>query len=302
MPYQSSVVLNQAPPWLEAISRELIERGQGLSRQAYAPFQGARVAPLNQDLQRAEALGRQEELYMPYLNAAQQGYNQASQPFYQNYQNYMNPYQQAVLDRIRTEGLRTFNEGIMPSLSARFIQGGHYGGGIHRGLAERAARDTQQQIGDRQQQALAQGYQQAAQIQASDASRQLDAARRTAELAQLRQAGHLADISALESQGERARGIRQNDLDVGYRDFLRQSEFPWQQLSNLQGSISGVPFSSQAMQYSHTPPEPQLNRSGQIGALAGQLYGLNRSLGGRGYKKGGKISSILKMKSGIKGK
>ncbi len=302
MPYQTSFGLQQLPPWFEAISRGMLERAQGLSQAPYAPFGGPRVAGMNPDLNRAEALGRQEGLYMPYLNQAQQGFQNAATPFHQNYQNYLNPYIQSVLDRQRTEGLKTFNEGIMPALDSRFIKGGHFGGGMHRGLAERAARDVQQSIGDRQQQTLAGNWQQAGQLHATDAARQMQSAQQIGNLAPQRQAGHLADISALESQGERGRGMRQQDLDVGYRDFLRQTEYPWSQLSNLSGAISGTPHSSQAMQYNHTPAEPQMNRSGQIGQLAGQLYGLNRYAGGQGFKKGGQVKKQgLQMNSGLAG-
>jgi hypothetical protein len=293
----SQINLNQLPPWYGDISRRMLERAEALSRAQYAPFRGpARVAPLNNDLNRAENLGRQEQTYMPYLNTAETAYGRAGASFPGNYQAYMNPYQQAVVDKINREGLKTFNEGIMPALDARFIKGGHFGGGIHRGLAERAARDTQQAISERQQEALARGYQQAAQIHASDMGRQLDIGRQYANLGQLRQAGHLADIATLESQGERARGIRQQDLDVGYRDYLRQTEYPWSQLSNLSAAVAGTPYSSQGMQYTHVPPEQQWNRAGQLGQLAGQLYGLNRNLGGR-FKEGGSIKE-LKMNSG----
>lgn len=300
MPFASQIHLAQLPPWYENISRGALERAVALSQAQYAPFQGQRVAPLGDDLRRAEELSRREGLYLPYLQSAEQGFNRAATPFTQSYQAYMNPYQQSVLDRIRTEGLRTFNEGIMPALESRFVRGGHYGGGMHRQLAERAARDAQQAIGDRQQQALASGYQQAGQLHATDMARQMEAARQMGELGRQRQAGHLSDIAALEASGERSRGIRQQDLGEGYRDFLQQREYPWQQLSNLSGSIAGTPYSSQGLQYMHQDPQQQLNRSGQIGSLAGQLYGLNRASGNRGFKKGGAVKSDkLQMKSGL---
>jgi hypothetical protein len=291
MPYTSNIQLQQLPPWLESISKSMAERAQGLSQAAYRPYEGRRLAEPNQDIRRAETLGRQEGLYLPYLNAAQ--------PFPQFSQEYMNPYMSAVTDRLRNEGLRTFHEGILPSLESTFVRRGTYGGSMHRRLAERAARDVQQSIADRQQQALASGYQQAAQTFASDRARQLQAARETSQLGQLRQAGQLADIAALESQGERARGLSQQGLDIGYRDYLRQHEYPWSQISNLSGTISGAPHSSQGMQYLHTPPEPQWNRAGQIGQLAGQLYGLNRMTGNQGFKKGGNVTKGLEMRSGL---
>lgn len=300
MPFNTVVSLAQLPPYLENLSRANLEEAARLSRAPYLPYQHERVAPLNQDLLRAHEISRREGIYLPYMQAAEQGFQQASTPFTQQYQAYMNPYQQAVLDRIRTEGLRTFNEGIMPSLESRFVRGGGYGGSLHRRLSERAARDAQEAIGNRQQQALASGYQQAGQLFSSDQARRMEAARQMGELGRQRQAGHLADIAALESAGERQRGQEQSRLAQRYSDYLRQFEYPWQQISNFSGALSGTPYSSQGAQYYHTPPEPQLNRAGQIGQLAGQLYGLNRAGGNRGFfKKGGSVNKELQMKSGL---
>lgn len=304
MSVTSSALFQNLPPWYEQLSRNLMERAHGLSELGYRPFPGQRVAPTNPDLNRADVLGRQEGLYKPYLNQAQEMSQSAATPFHQNFQNYMNPFIQSILDRQRTEGLRTFNEGIMPALESRFVQGGQYGGGMHRGMAERAARDVQQSIGDRQQQTLAGAYQQAAQTHASDADRRLQAASLIGGLGQRAQAGNIADVATLGSQGERTRGMNQQGLDMGYNDFIRQYEHPWGQLSNFSGALRGASIPSQAMQYSQTPVAPQLNTAGQIGQLSGQLYSGSQMNGGRLFKDGGKVAKKplkkgLPMHSGL---
>lgn len=303
MPTTSNVYRNNFSPTYEAILRNMLERAHGLSELPYRPFNGNRIAPMNEDLTRANSLGRQEGLYSPYFNQAQSMYQSAAKPFHQDYQNYMNPYIQSILDKQRTEGLRTFNEGIMPALDSRFIQGGTFRGGVHREMAGRAARDVQQSIADRQQQTLAGAYQQAAQTHATDTDRQLQAAGRIADLGQRRQAGNIADIATLENQGDRQRGVAQQSLDTRYRDFLRQSEYPQAQLSGLTSALAGAPQSSQGLQYVNTPAEPQLNRMGQMAQLSGQLYGARQAgvfkQGGKVAKKRKAVRQGLPMHSGL---
>jgi hypothetical protein len=144
-------------------------------------------------------------------------------------------------------------------------------------------------------------YQQAAQTHASDTDRRLQAANQIAALGLKNQAGNIADIATLENQGERNRAIRQQDLDVGYKDFLRQSDHPWNQISNLSNALSGAHIPSQALQYEHTPPTPQLNRSGQLAQLAGQALGMKQY---GGFKEGGEVAKKsvrkgLPMHSGL---
>jgi hypothetical protein len=304
MPTTSWYGQNSFGPWYDQHARNLIDRAHGLSELGYKPFTGPRVAAPSPDMNRADVLGRQEGLYKPYFNQAQQMSQSAATPFYENFQNYMNPFIGAILDRQRTEGLKTFNEGILPSLTSEFVQRGTYGSGQHRGMAERAARDVQQSIRDNQRQTLAGAYQQAAQTHASDADRRLQAGNQIAGLGQKSQAGNIADIAMLGSQGERARAIRQQDLDTGYNDYLRQTEYPWGQLSNFSSALQGAHIPSQGLQYTQTPATPQLNTSGQIAQLSGQLMSASRMNGGKLFKDGGKVAKKpvrqgLPMHSGL---
>jgi len=312
----SQVNMQQQAPYRDAIAKAGLERAFALSQSEFKPFNGPlRVAPYNnlspqdaaragqKDISEAERLGRRTGIYQPFFNDAAQGYGQASNPFYKNYHNYLNPYMEAVLNRLRSEGERSFNEGIMPALASTFIQNGNYGGTLHANMAERAARDAHQRILDSQHQALASGYQQAGQMHAADQDRLLSASNNRAQLGQMSQAANIADVAALENQGERARNLNQENLDVGYRDYLRQTEHPWQQLSNLSGAMQGFPYSSQGMTYMQQPATPQLNRTGQMAQLAGQLSGLAQNFGGgRRFKEGGGLKMLSRIPTKKKGK
>ena len=100
----------------------------------------------------------------PYLQAA-------GQSSAQNINQYMNPYNEQVTNRIAQLGARNLSENILPQISSDFIKAGGYGSTRQRDLVGRAARDTQESILGQQAQALQQGYGQGLTASASDLAR-----------------------------------------------------------------------------------------------------------------------------------
>lgn len=100
----------------------------------------------------------------PYLQAA-------GQSSAQNINQYMNPYNEQVTNRIAQLGARNLSENILPSISSDFIKAGGYGSTRQRDLVGRAARDTQESILGQQAQALQQGYGQGLTASAADLAR-----------------------------------------------------------------------------------------------------------------------------------
>lgn len=112
--------------------------------------------------------------------STQGGGLQAAQPFLTNASNtsvanigqYMNPYQQQVVDRIGDMGARTLREKLLPEISDRFIGAGGFGGTRQAEITGRALRDTMEGISAEQSAALQAGYGQAAALSQSDLARQ----------------------------------------------------------------------------------------------------------------------------------
>jgi hypothetical protein len=100
----------------------------------------------------------------PYLQAA-------GQSSAQNINQYMNPYNEQVTNRIAELGARNLSENILPSIGSDFIKAGGYGSTRQRDLVGRAARDTQDSILAQQAQALQQGYGQGLTASAADLGR-----------------------------------------------------------------------------------------------------------------------------------
>lgn len=86
--------------------------------------------------------------------------------------NYMSPYQEGVLDVIARQGARNLKENILPGVAESFIKAGQFGS---RGMGEfgnRAVRDTQEAILNKQAELANQGYGQSMSAAQQDLARQ----------------------------------------------------------------------------------------------------------------------------------
>lgn len=112
----------------------------------------------------------------PYLNAAGQSSAALGAQ-------YMNPYIENVVNRFGELGARTLQEQLMPAIQNKYIQAGQLGGPTRAGTgasgapsgmmtdATRALRDVQEGVLKQQQQALAEGWNQATGLAAQDLGR-----------------------------------------------------------------------------------------------------------------------------------
>ena len=105
------------------------------------------------------------------INMAQPYLNQAGQSSVSNINQYMNPYENAVVNRIGALGARTLQEQLLPGISDKMIAAGQFGGTRQAELMGRALRDTMEGISAQQAQALQQGYGQALSTAGTDLSR-----------------------------------------------------------------------------------------------------------------------------------
>jgi hypothetical protein len=242
--------------------------------------QSARLAPIPEDMMSAMKLGREMNTIAPYQNAAKQHAERAALfSFPREYRDYMNPYQQAVVDRIREEGVRTLREHMMPQLESTFIGRGHHGSSRHQQLAERATRDMLNEITGQQSKALHKGYSEGAQIQGADRARQLEAARQLGQLGQQAHTSRLADIGTLENQARYLQNWDQLRRNMAYEQYQREENAPWESLERQAAILHGMPYQALTSRRSYEMPAESTyvpSTMGNIGQLAMQLAGLNR--------------------------
>lgn len=234
-----------------------------------------RLAPIPPEIDRAAALSGQGIGQMRgFLDRAENQSRLAAQEFPQRRADYMNPYIQDVVDKIREEGLRTLNEGVLPSLEAQFIRRGGHGGSKHAGLAQKMARDIQGEILSRQTKARHAGYEQAGQLFGNDQLRKLQHGQDIRNIGSLNQGSNLADITSLMDIGRYKQAHAQHGKENEYYNFMRKKNEPLELLERQGALMRGMPAPVSQYGVNSPAPNPQLNTAGQIGSAAAQLLGM----------------------------
>ena len=319
---QSQTVL---PEWYTNYAMDMLANQQALAQRPFPLPPMPRVAEFSPTQQRGfEMTGQAATAYQPALGQATQATQQAigapgglgaAQPYLtqagqtsvSNIGQYMNPFQEQVIDRIGQLGARNLSERILPEVEGRYIAAGQLGfGGRQPGMGTpsgmltdtaRAIRDTQDDILAAQAGALQRGFTEATglagtdlsrqatlastagQLGGQDLSRQLDASQQLASMGQMGQQLGLAGAGALERVGGVQQSQAQRNLDVAYEDFLRQQNYPQEQIDAMmrtfQGSLAGVPKGAQ--EFGIVPvdyegrPSTASTVVGGLSALAGLL-------------------------------
>jgi hypothetical protein len=173
----------------------------------------------------------------PYLTSA-------GKAAYSDVGNYMNPYQQNVMDTLAQQAGRNLSENLLPQVSDQFIKAGQFGGNRMGEFGARALRDTQQTLLQEQGKLANQGYTQAMANAQTDLGRQATLGQTAGNLAsqqaqayqnigqtagQLTSAGqqNLANIG--QTQGQLTSAMQQNLANIGQT----QGQLTAQQQQNL---------------------------------------------------------------------
>jgi hypothetical protein len=273
------------PEWYTNYAMDILSGQQAIAARPYETAPMPRVAGFTPTQQQSFGMtGTAATAYQPLLgeatqaaqaaaggpgalNVAQPYLGAAGQTSVSNINTYMNPYNEAVTNRIAELGTRNLTENIMPQIEGRYIQAGQLGFGGRDGMGtpsgmmtdtSRAVRDVSADILAKQAEALQSGYSQAAGLAGTDLSRQAGLASTAGNLAQTQQQQQLAASGALSGLGAQAQGLGlagagalggvgaleqqqgQKNLDVAYGDFLRQQGYPQEQINNMMNTFKGV--------------------------------------------------------------
>jgi len=210
------------------------------------------------------------------------GYNTASQGLggmFGNTADYMSPYMQGAVEPAKEQAIRDAQKGqLVQNMDA--ARQGTYGGARQilagnereRNLgftlnkiqqegaqnAFNAAQQRQQQLGQIGMQGLQAGMQGAGQLQQSGIQGLQTGISGAQGLQQLGTAQQNANLQRLQGQyavGSQQQGLQQQQMDTQYADFLRQRDYPMEQLGYYQNLVRGMPLQlgSTATTYA-TPP------------------------------------------------
>jgi hypothetical protein len=271
----SKTTTSATPDWYTNYAKDLLSGQQNIATTPYQTYQGPRIADFT-DTQRqgmqqtigaagaaapglAQASGvAQGQIGQSGLSAAQPYLNAAGQNAYGNVANYMNPYNDAVTNRIAELGVRNMNEKILPGINDQFISSGQPGSSRNAMMFSRAARDTGENILAQQNAALQSGYGGALTAAQADLQRQaglagtagylgtagvtsgLDTAKTLAEIAGQTQTSGLAGASAVTGVGAAQQGLNQQNLTLANQDFLKQQGYPQEMIDAALKTFTGI--------------------------------------------------------------
>ena len=212
-------------------------------------------------------------------------------------QQYMSPYQQAVIDVEKREAIRQAQR-PMQDIGAAATQAGGFGGSRQAILEAEAQRNLQQRLGDIQTRGQQAAYETGLRAFESQKAREKSAAAGLTSLGQIAPRQQLTELTALSGIGEAQRGMQQQALDIGYQDFLKQQQYPYELLGQYQSTLYGYPYQAYSQQ-TYTPyqkPSSFQQLAGVLGAAGkvGSAFGFFNTGGKIAYRSKGGLSGLTK--------
>lgn len=263
--------------WAGPYVTSMLADAQAYSQLPFKPYEGTFTAgPSNLQTQAFQGIGA---LTVPqaFTTAGQQaqqtyGTSQQYMPQIGTVQSYMNPYLEAVLEPQRREATRQADI-ARNEMQSRMAKAGAYGGSRQAIMEAEAQRNLQTLLGD----ITGKGYAGAYDVAQKQRQADIDAglrglAAQTAATQALTQAGGqeaqygLANLQEMARQGQTQREIEQQGLTTDYAQYLRELQYPREQLEFQRQMLTGLPIAA-ASYYQPTPSAFQSAAGGAGTAL-----------------------------------
>ncbi len=266
-PTEQNITQTSLPDYYEPYATRLIQRAEAESKRGYQPYEGQRLASENADTAASRALARQvagspiagfdqaTAGTTAAMNRALQGIGFQSQDFDSaQAQKYMDPYLQNVLDVQKQAAITDFDR-AQAARDASAVQAGAFGGS--RGAVQQAlaAEGLQDKLAEITATGRQKAFEQAQRQFGADRDARMAAERlglgaadaltqQGAQLAQLGEKARAGDIESaqlLEKIAKDRQAREQAGLDLSYEDFVRQRDFPKEQLQFYSSILRGIP-------------------------------------------------------------
>ncbi len=302
MPINAFVNQQSMPPWMEAMYRNLAEQSEAQRQEKYKPYPQKfmdieNYPKFGPDIERAFELSRGSiGEYEPYLKEAHEMIGRGTQRFPDKYSEYMRPYEEEIASLGKRAG-RDYNENFLPSLASLFIGSGQETSSQYQKLAERGARNADENFQAQKAKLMRESQEHALKAFETDQARSLEGASSSGELAKQRQAAKLTDVAKLLEQGNMQHGHEVGKYNTQAQRYAEEREHPWNQINKQAAAVHGFPTPMAESGAQLRPGDPQMNTAGNLGSLAGSLYGASMKYG---RKEGGFVSkkmNIPKLKS-----
>lgn len=271
------------PAYVKPYVEGFLSRANTVSQQGYVPYQNQRLANFSGDSNTAFNMIRQQAAGgTPGVDAAMNTAGgiadyTATQIPGANLDAYMNPYVENVLDVQKNRASRAFDE-QQAQRDLQYAQAGAFGGDRRFVMDSLARRDMNEQMQAMDAQGLSAAFDKATGLFQQDEENRrlgralgLDAAVQQGNLARSRQDMQLGLAEALSGVGSKLQQREQAGLDLAYKDFITQRDWPQQQLAMYSQLLSGVPVTPTS---TTTTTEPAPDFLSQLAGLATSGAGL----------------------------
>jgi hypothetical protein len=331
-PQQQQVAQTSIPEYARPYVENMLGKTEALtdvSQNPYQNYEGQRIAgfsPMQQQafgdvgsMQPASQIGQGSGLAaaagMGSIGtggqmgmAGQQYANQATNPYAQ--QAYMSPYIQNALQPQLAEMSRQYGINNLQQNKAATAAGAF--GGSREALM-RAENERNKNMA--MNAAIGSGYQNA--FQAAQQAQQFgaglnlqglqgqmagfgqanQAAGTLGQLGQTQYGQQMGINQAQQNVGAIQQAQAQQGLDTAYQDFLKQKNYPYQQLAFMSDMVRGLPLSQQSQSIYSAPPNAA-SQLGGLGMSALGIYGMSGGFGGAPRGKEGGLMSAKAYKEG----
>lgn len=265
------------PEYIRPYVTDMLSRSKTVSEQPYQTYQNPRLADFSGDTNAAfqgirdvAASGTPDIDQALATTGGIAGYTAGNIPG-MDMNAYMNPYTQNVLDVQKQRATQTFQE-QQAGRDASAIAAGAFGGDRRFVQDSLATRDLNQQMQEMDATGLAAAFDRATGLFQQDETNRrlgstlgLDAAAQQGRLGQQQQDMRLGAAEALSGVGSKIQQRDQAGLDLAYKDFVEQRDWPSKQLSLYSQLLSGTPVTPSS---STTTTEPAPDFLSQLAGLA----------------------------------
>ena len=244
---QAGVVSQELPKQIAPYYEKLLKEAEGLYKQkmeAGAPtYEGKTIAGFTPEQEQLftglQGLQGTQAPKFAEAEALTRGTAQKITP--DEVQEYMNPYQQAVVDIEKREAQKQYESTVVPQLAAQAAATGGFGGSRQAILEGMASEANQRLLGDIQAKGSAQAYQDAMSNIAAQRQREGAAGAQLATMAPAGFAAQAQELGAIGKVGDVKQQQAQLALDEAYKQYMQEQQFPSESLKEYQSYVQSFP-------------------------------------------------------------
>ncbi len=278
--------------------KDILGKGQALYKQrteeGFVPYEGQTLADVTAQQQAAQEgiaglVGTQAPAFEEARGLVR---GIAERPTAEALEEYMSPYQQAVIDVEKRQAQEAFERETLPKIRQAQIGAGAFGGTRGTMLEAQTLADQARLLADIQTRGQQQAFQSAQEAFRQQKAREAQAAEGLTGLATGQFGAQTKELGALEAVGREQQQRQQQLLDEAYQRFLQERQFPEQQLGQYQALVAGTPISQGSVQYAPQQyrPSPLSQALGTAATALGTYQGAKNvglfSKEGGGIKEG----------------